>query len=51
MTQRNFGLSFFAVARNRDLVFIAISMGERHVALNWDIRVIIFCNQMTPNIS
>jgi hypothetical protein len=34
------GLYFFGVARKRDLVFIAI--GELHVGLAWDIRVILF---------
>jgi hypothetical protein len=46
---KKFGLYFFGVARNRDLVFIAI--GELHVGLAWDIRVIPFCKQIGPNIS
>jgi hypothetical protein len=33
----------------RDLVFIAI--GELHMGLAWDIRVIPFCKQSYPNIS
>jgi hypothetical protein len=32
--------SFFGVAKKRDLLFIAI--GELHVGLAWDIRVIPF---------
>jgi hypothetical protein len=35
--------------RKRDLVFIAI--GELHVGLTWDIRVIPFWKQIDPNIS
>jgi hypothetical protein len=48
-TQRNLGGSFFGVARKRDLVFIPI--GELHVGLAWDIRVIHFCKKTAPNIS
>jgi hypothetical protein len=40
---------FFVVARKRDLVFIAI--GELHVGLAWDIRVILFSKKTFPNIS
>jgi hypothetical protein len=43
------GLYLFGVARKRDLVFIAI--GELHVGLAWDIRVIHFCKQIDPKIS
>jgi hypothetical protein len=37
------------VARKRDLLFIAI--GELHVGLARDIRVIYFCKTIDPNIS
>jgi hypothetical protein len=41
-------MHFFGVARKRDLVFIAI--GELHVGLAWDIRVIPFGGK-SPRIS
>jgi hypothetical protein len=49
-TQRNLVLlSLWLRGRKRDLVFIAI--GELHVGLAWDIRVIPFWKQIDPNIS
>jgi hypothetical protein len=45
----NFGLYLFGVARKRELVLIAI--GELHVGLAWDIRVIHFSKKIPPNIS
>jgi hypothetical protein len=49
MAAKKFDPSFFGVASKRDLVFIAI--GELHVGRAWDIRVILFCKQIPPNIS
>jgi hypothetical protein len=49
-TQRNLGcISFFGVARKRELMLIAI--GELHVGVAWDIRVILFSKKILPNIS
>jgi hypothetical protein len=48
---RKFGLYFFGVARKRELVFIAIAIGELHVGRAWDIRVIPFRKKIDPNIS
>jgi hypothetical protein len=51
-TQRNLDcISFFGVARKRGLVFISIAIGELHVGLAWDIRVIHFSKQTFPKIS
>jgi hypothetical protein len=47
--KRNLALSFFGVAREQDLVFIAI--GKLHTGLAWDIRVIPSWKQIRPNIS
>jgi hypothetical protein len=45
-TQRKWGISFFGVARKRDLVFITLNIGEHHMGLAWTIRVIHFCEQI-----
>jgi hypothetical protein len=42
-------ISTVFLARKRDLVFIAI--GELHVGLAWEIRVILFSKKISPNIS
>jgi hypothetical protein len=44
---KDFGMSFFGVARKRDLVFIAI--GKLHLA--WDLRVIHFSKKIALNVS
>jgi hypothetical protein len=44
-------ISLFGVARKLGLVFITITIGELHVGLAWDIRVIRFSKKIDLDIS